>query len=153
MRVSAGARPSGGGGGSASARLQNRTPCTSPALPEVWDLIDRFYRVDPTLQLAHRTTLWPCPDGALSGCGHHKNYKTHAHACLTTNYSSTATVYRLATHVPRRRDRTTTNNRALRSWQKFSSAFATCHSPPQLPKPTRREQHSTACESMGEGHA
>ena len=28
----------------------------------------------------------------------YKNYKTHAHACLTTNYSSTATVYRLATH-------------------------------------------------------
>ena len=48
MRVG---RPSGGGEGPRSARLQNRTPCTSPALPEVWDLIDSSYRVDPTLQL------------------------------------------------------------------------------------------------------
>ena len=50
--------------------------------------------------------------------------------------------------------RTTTQNNKARSlmlklWQKATSEFATCHTPPQLPIAARREQQSTTCEAHG----
>jgi hypothetical protein len=40
----------------------------------------------------------------------------------------------------------------LKLWQKATSEFATCHTPPQLPRAARMQQQSTTCEGHGCRH-